>query len=138
MLAILFFTTLIARRTTGVSENLRRFAAVGLGNALCPGRPIRLYGLRIEGSIAVFLSPIVASPAAASTPASLCQRPFTVVRTPMLHLSLSVSAAKRKRHSPWAMPPDKNLNPLQIAVLQEGPPTRRAATSWRVYRSRRV
>src|SRR5487761_104972 len=103
MLAILSFTTLIARRTTGVSANFRRLAGVGFGSALCPVRPAWLYGVKIEGSIVVFRSPTAAS-AAASTPASFSQTSFTIVRTPMPHLSLSMSVAKRKRHSPWAMP----------------------------------
>src|ERR1700722_6592563 len=114
MLAILSFTTLIARRTTGVSENFRRLAAVGFGKAFCPGRPTRLYGLKIEGSIAVFLSPLVASPAAASTPDNLCQRSFTVIRTPMLHLSLSVSAAKEKGTAPGPCLLIKNFNRYKL------------------------
>ncbi len=54
MLAMRSFTTLMARRATGVSANLRRFAGVGLGVRF--GRPW-FSGLRIDGSIAVLRAP---------------------------------------------------------------------------------
>src|ERR1035441_877404 len=98
MLAILSLTTLMARRATGVSANLRRFAGVGLGVAFWPARP-GLYGLRMEGSIAVFLSPLVASPAVASIPTSLCHASVTLVRSPTLVLLSNLCWCKRKWHS---------------------------------------
>jgi hypothetical protein len=44
--------TLIARRTIGVSANLRRFIGVGLGSS----RPGKLTGLKMDGSASVLRS----------------------------------------------------------------------------------
>ena len=59
MAAMRSLMTLIARRTTGVSANRRRFTGVGLGRC----RPGNCTGLRIAGSASVFRS---ASAAAAN------------------------------------------------------------------------
>ncbi len=52
MAAMRSLITLIARRTTGVSANRRRFIGVGLGRS----RPGNCTGLRIAGSASVFRS----------------------------------------------------------------------------------
>src|ERR1017187_7333103 len=84
MLAMRSFTTLMARRATGVSANLRRFVGVGLGVRF--GLPWPWFsGLRIDGSIAVLRAPRVASPESALSsfrPASLCHASVTCVRRP--------------------------------------------------------
>ena len=70
--------------------------------AFCPASAW-LNGLRMEGSMTVFLSPLVASPvdalpAAASTPPSLCHAFVTLVRRPMsLPLSNSVAIKMAQR-----------------------------------------
>src|SRR5438105_4868036 len=98
MQATLSLTTLMARRATGVSANLRRFAGVGFGVAFWPARLIP-YGVRMEGSITVLRSPAVASPAFAATlspPASFCHASVTFVFSPT---SSPLSLVKKMRHS---------------------------------------
>jgi len=53
---------LIARRTTGVSANFRKFAGVGFGSARCAW-----YGLKIEGSATVFRCASFRCPSTAAT-----------------------------------------------------------------------
>jgi hypothetical protein len=74
---------LIARRATGVSANLRRFAAVGLGSAFCT--PVVLKGAKMEfipsGVMAVFRSPTFSVDAATlATRSHIC---FTAVPKPI-------------------------------------------------------
>src|ERR1700744_4209398 len=97
----------MARRAMGVSANLRRFAGVGLGVAFWPARPW-LKGLRMEGSMMVFLSPLPGSDAASmpvAMPAIRCHAFVAVVRRlTVLPLSDSGCVLQRERHSVFAVP----------------------------------
>ena len=96
--------TLIARRTTGVSANLRRFMGVGLGRS----RPGNCTGLRIEGSASVLRCASASAPLADTSPlAPACP----ACRVACRHISRNCSAiftrtflfrlfTKAKRHSP--------------------------------------
>ncbi len=90
--------TLIARRTTGVSANRRRFAGVGLGSS-CPGN---CTGLRIAGSASVLRSASASAAPAASSCLSTASRrlpPDLPQLFPYLHAHLPFRRPKAKRHS---------------------------------------
>jgi hypothetical protein len=83
MHAIRSLMQLIARRATGVSANLRKFAAVGFGSAFCT--PVVLKGAKIEfiprGVTAVFRSPTLSADAA--TPATRSHISLTAAPKPI-------------------------------------------------------
>ncbi len=103
MAAMRSLITLMARRTTGVSANLRRFMGVGLGRC----RPGNCTGLRIAGSASVLRSASASSstcrPCTPGLPA--CRGGRLPPHLPQLLANLHAHLpCLNKKARPWAMP----------------------------------
>ena len=95
--AIRSLITLIARRTTGVSANRRRFAGVGLGKC----RPGNWTGVRIDGSANVFRSASAsAAPDIMSALRLVACLQISRNCSPTLTCTFPFPLPKIKRHSP--------------------------------------